>query len=167
MFHFQTKNNWYTELRYNYEEARTLSLFAGRTIEGGNKVTYTLIPMAGFSTGNFTGVSIGANTEAEWGNFYLSAQSQYSIATKKNISGFFFNWSELGYSISDYVYAGLAMQYTHQEREGYLEPGVVAGLSFKKISIPVYVFNPLSKGCYFIVGLNYEYSLSKKNKQKR
>jgi len=165
MFHFQTKNNWYTELRYNYEEAETISLFAGKTFEGGNKLTYTLTPMTGFSSGRFTGVSIGANTEAEWKNFYLSAQSQYSIATKNNIPSFFFNWSEVGYNISDHVYAGVAMQYTHQEKAGYFEPGLVAGISFKKVSVPVYVFNPFSKGCYFILGLNYEYNLSKKTKQ--
>jgi hypothetical protein len=164
MFHLQTKNNWYTELRYNYEDAETVSLFAGKTIEGGNKITYTLTPMAGFSIGLFTGVSAGINTEAEWGSFYLSAQSQYSIATKKDISSFFFNWSELGYSISDHVFAGVAMQYTHQEKEGFFEPGLVAGINLKKVSFPIYLFNPFNRSYYFIIGLNYEYNLSRKNK---
>jgi hypothetical protein len=164
MVHFQAKNNWYGELRYNYEDAQTLSLFGGRTISGGNSLTWSFTPMAGYSIGKFTGVSAGVNNEAEWNDFYFSAQSQYSKATKTEISSFFFNWSEAGYAFSDYFYSGIAMQYTRQLKKGYLEPGIVAGLCFRNFSLPFYVFNPLKSDCYFVLGLNYEYNLKKKSK---
>jgi hypothetical protein len=93
------------------------------------------------------------------------AQSQYSIATKKTATDFFFNWSELGYNISERVFGGLAMQYTRQDNENFVEPGFVVGMNFKNVSFPVYVFSPFRSGCYFVVGLNYEYSFKKKNKQ--
>jgi hypothetical protein len=59
MVHFQTKNNWYGELRYNYEDAQTLSVFGGKTITGGKSLAWSFTPMVGYSTGNFTGVSAG------------------------------------------------------------------------------------------------------------
>jgi hypothetical protein len=164
MVHFQTKNNWYGELRYNYEDAQTLSLFGGKTLTGGKSLTWSITPMAGYSTGKFTGVSAGINNEIEWKDFYFSAQSQYSMATKKDIANFFFNWSEAGYSFSDYFYSGIAMQFTRQKQKGYLEPGIVSGLCFRNFSLPFYVFNPLRNDCYFVLGLNYEYNLKKKYK---
>jgi hypothetical protein len=162
MFHLQTKNNWYTELRYNYEDAQTVSLFTGKSFEGGNTLEYSLIPMIGLSTGRFTGASVGLNTDASWKSFNLCSQSQYSIAMKKNTPDFFFNWSELTFSISKNAFAGLSMQYTLQEKEQTIEPGIVAGINFKSISFPVYVFNPFRTDHYFVVGLNYEYNLGKK-----
>jgi hypothetical protein len=164
MVHFQTKNNWYGELRYNYEDAQTLSFFGGKTLNGGKSLTWSFTPMAGYSTGKFTGVSAGINNDAEWKDFYFSAQSQYSVATKKDIANFFFNWSEAGYSFSDNFYSGIAMQYTRQQQKGYLEPGIVSGLCFRNFSLPFYVFNPLKSDCYFVLGLNYEYNLKKKSK---
>lgn len=158
--HIQTAKNWYGELRYNYEDAKTLSLYVGKTIadsSGVNKIT----PMIGFSTGRFTGISFAFNGEAEWKNFSFASQTQYSVATKKNTESFFFSWSEMEYNFGDHFYAGLAMQYTRQSGETDFEPGFLTGLSFKKISFPFYIFSPFRSGRYFILGVNYEFSLKK------
>jgi hypothetical protein len=53
--------------------------------------------MAGYCIGKFTGLSLATNAEVEWKDFYLSTQTQYSLATKKDIANFFFSWSEAGY----------------------------------------------------------------------
>jgi hypothetical protein len=162
MFHFETGNKWYTELRYNYEDANTVSLFAGKSMSAGNDFSFTVTPMAGYSVGRFTGVSLAANVDVEWKDFYVSTQSQYSLGTRKDVTSFFFNWSEIGYSISDRVFAGVAMQYTLQEGLKSFEPGLLAGLSFKNISFPVYAFSPFNAERYFVIGLNYEYNFKKK-----
>jgi hypothetical protein len=172
VFHLQSVNNWYAELRYNYEDAKTLSLYGGKIFSGGNNLAYNITPMAGFSTGRFTGVSFAVNADIEWKNFFFSSQTQYSIAIKKNDSitikksaeNFFFSWSELGYTISDHFFAGLAMQYTKQGSENDFEPGFLAGLSFKNLSFPFYVFSPFRQERYFVLGVNYEFSLKKRKK---
>ena len=162
--HYQSKNGIYTELRYNYEDVQTLSLYGGKYFAGGNDLQFSITPMAGFSTGRFTGLSVAANTEADWKSFYFSSQTQYSMATKKSMSNFFFTWSELGYNLTRHFFAGLAMQYTRHTGQDDFEPGVLAGLNLKNISFPVYVFSPFRPACYFVLGLNYEYNLKKKNK---
>jgi hypothetical protein len=170
LLHIQSANNWYGELRYNYEDAETFSLYGGKTFSGGNNLEYSITPMAGYSTGRFNGLSFAFNTEVEWKAFYFSSQTQYSIATKKNDSlsvkksaeNFFFSWSELGYTIGDHFFTGVSIQYTRQAGETIFEPGLLAGLNFKKLSFPFYVFSPFHRGRYFILGVNYEFSLKNK-----
>ncbi len=163
MIHFETKNNWYAELRYNYEELRTMSFFAGKSITGGDGLQFSLTPLAGFSAGRFTGVSLAANAQVDWKKLYLSSQTQYSMATKKNIKNFFFSWTELGYNISQHFFSGLAAQFTRTKGQNDLQPGILTGLSFKDLSVPFYVFSPFQSGRYYIVGLNFEYRLKKRN----
>jgi hypothetical protein len=161
MIHIETNNNWYAEVRYNYEDAETLSFFGGKTFSGGKSLEYSVTPMTGVSVGNFTGVSFATNAEVDWKNFYMASQTQYSIATKKNLSNFFFSWSELGYNITDNFFGGLALQYTLQQGMNDTEPGLFAGVNFKSVSIPFYVFSPFQAGRYFVLGLNYEYNFKK------
>jgi hypothetical protein len=162
VYHVQSGNNWYGELRYNYEDANTLSVYGGKTIDWGSTVQFSITPLLGFSTGQFTGVSLAANSEISWKQFYISSQSQYSKGINKSSASFLFNWSELGYTISPHLFSGFSMQYTRQSGKTSIEPGVMAGLTFNALSIPFYVFSPFRQGQYFILGINYEYSFKKK-----
>ncbi len=161
VFHFQTNNNWYAELRYNYEEVRTTSFYAGKTITGGDALGYSITPLIGYAVGQFRGLSFAVNAEAEWKSLFMSSQSQYSVSNRTCAESFFFTWSEAGYSLSDYFFTGLALQYTRLSNESYLEPGFFAGLDFKNFSFPCYVFDPFQQP-YFVIGLNYEINFKKK-----
>jgi hypothetical protein len=162
MIHIETKSNWYAEMRYNYEEAETISIYGGKTLGNDGEFHYHITPMAGLSAGRFTGASFAANAEVDWNFFYFSSQSQFSKALKKDNVDFFFSWSEIGYNISTNVFAGLSMQYTRQLGKDEAEPGFMAGINFKNVSVPFYVFNPFNSGCYFVLGLNYEYNLKRR-----
>jgi hypothetical protein len=162
VYHIQSANKWYGELRYNYEDVQTLSVYAGKTINASKTVECSITPMLGFSTGRFTGVSLAANSEITWKQFYISSQSQYSIGIKKESESFLFNWSELAYNITPRFYTGLSMQYTRQSRQTDIEPGLLAGITFNTVSIPIYVFSPFRQNQYFILGINYEYNFKKK-----
>jgi hypothetical protein len=161
VLHYETKKGMYAELRYNYEDAKTFSVFGGKIISGKSNV-FSVTPMIGFSVGQFTGVSVAANTEADLNKFFISSETQFSIGTKKGISNFLFNWSEIGYTVFPNLFVGLSFQYTLQDGAGDPEPGLMAGLSFKNFSIPVYVFNPFKKDQFIVLGLNYEYQLKKR-----
>ncbi len=171
IIYLQSPGNFYGELRYNYEEAKTISLFAGKSFTGGGNFEYKLTPMAGYSTGRFKGVSLAINAEGEWKNFFISSQTQYSIATmktdslmvKKNADDFFFSWSETGYGFGEHFFAGLSVQYTRQAGDNIIEPGLLTGLNFQNLSFPFYVFNPFNSNRYFVAGVNYDFSFKKKN----
>jgi hypothetical protein len=140
--HYQSASGVYAELRYNYEDSKTISLYGGRTFTANRGIEISCTPMIGFSAGNFNGVSLAANTELEWKKWYLSSQMQYSLSLLNTGTDFYFCWSEAGYSISRNFFGGLAFQFTRQERNSDFQPGLLAGLCFGNVSIPLYLFSP-------------------------
>lgn len=162
MIHFETNKNWYAELRYNYEDDQTISFFGGKSFKGGNDFEYTITPLVGFSVGNFTGVSLANNIESSWHKFYLSSQTQFSVATKATAQNFFFTWSEIGYTITKHFFSGLAVQYTIEKLLQSFEPGVVVGLEAGNFSFPLYIFSPFKSDRYVVAGVNYQFNIKRK-----
>ena len=162
MLHIQSSKNWYAEMRYNYDDANTFSMYGGKTISGGKMINYSITPMLGFSVGNFRSVAVANKTELEYEKLFVSVEAQYNQALNKDQSSFFFTWSEAGLNFSKWFFAGLAVQYTVQREARDFEPGVITGVSFKNISIPFYVFSPFRNNSYLVLGVNYEYNLKKK-----
>lgn len=168
--YFKTARNWYAEARYNYEDIETFSLYLGKSFTGDNNLSYTFTPLIGAAIGRFRGVSTGLNVDLEYGKFFFSAQSQYSMATDKGKGNedFFYSWSEAGYQPLDWFYAGATFQQTFTAYEKLLEPGVFFGFSFGRYSIPVYAFDLLNNQRYFIIGITVSWQGTKKagsNKQ--
>jgi len=166
VFHYETAGGMYTEIRYNYEALQTFSVYGGWTFKGGDNFKFSTTPMLVISAGEFSGVSVANNSEAEWNNIFSACQSQYSVGVKGRDSDFFFNWSELGYSFADFFYAGLAVQYTRERYGQITDPGFFAGVNFKNISIPVYVFNPFSGSEFYILGVNVNYIINNKKQDR-
>jgi hypothetical protein len=162
--HFQTSRNWYAEARYNYEDIETFSLYLGKSFSGEKNLGYTLTPIVGASIGRFRGVSMGLNMDVEYGKFFFSAQSQYSLATDKGKGSddFFYSWSEAGFQPVEWFYAGASFQQTYMANEKLLDPGALIGFSFGRYSIPLYGFNLLNEQRYFIIGLTVSWQGTKK-----
>ena len=119
--HYQTKKGLYTEGRYNYDDVNTFSLYAGKTISGGNKIEYTVIPMLGFSVGDFQSIAAATKMEFSYRKLFMSAEIQYNHALRNEETSFFFTWPEIGIDISDYFFTGMAAQYTVQGIASNLE----------------------------------------------
>lgn len=167
ILHYQSHKGLYAEFRYNYEEAKTASVFLGKTFESsGKKNEYTWTPMIGFSAGIFKGASLALNAEIGWKRCYISSQMQYSHSFTDREQHFYFNWSEAGYEFSERIFTGIAMQYTLQAGAHDFQPGLLAGLNIGNFSIPLYLFRPFSRNHSIILGLNYEYRLKPKRKTK-
>jgi hypothetical protein len=162
VFHYETGEGMYTEIRYNYEALQTFSVYGGWTFKGGKDFQFSSTPMLGVSAGKFSGVSLANNTEAEWSKFYFSSQSQYSFGVNGRNKNFFFNWSELGFVFSDMFYTGIALQYTRERECQAADPGFVAGLNIMNVSFPLYVFRPFSGYEFYILGVNINYTIRNK-----
>jgi hypothetical protein len=156
--HHLGKKRWYTEMRYNYEETNSVSVYIGKSFCGKGDFDYTVTPMLGIVFGNFKGGSLALNMELEHNKVSASMQTQYTINTSEVNKSFFFNWAELEYHLAKWLYAGLSTQLTKgYKRNLTTEYGVVAGLVIKKLSIPVYIFNPLGDKKNYIIGINAEW----------
>ena len=162
---FQNEKKWYAEGRYNYEETETFSLYIGKTFAKQSTLSYSLTPMLGGAFGNFNGISAGINAYFDYHRFYLSIQSQYSHSTDHRIDNFFYNWSEVAYQPTKWLYGGISIQHTRLYRtETVVEPGILVGFSFRNLSVPLYSFAPFKSTRYFMIGLaiEWERSLQKK-----
>lgn len=162
--HVQTARNWYAEARYNYEDTETFSFYLGRSFSGEKNLSYTFTPIIGAAMGRFKGISTGLNIDMEYGKFFFSAQSQYSLATErgKGSDDFFYSWSEAGFQPLHWLYAGASFQQTYMANEKLLEPGALIGFSFGRFSIPIYGFDLAHEQRYFIIGLTVSWQGAKK-----
>ncbi|HMI79187.1 MAG TPA: hypothetical protein VK484_10345 [Ferruginibacter sp.] len=156
--HHTGKKGMYTEMRYNYEDLRTASVYIGKNFSKEAAVSYVFTPMLGVVMGNFNGGSLALKTELEYKDLFLSMESQYTVSKDGTENNFFFNWSELGYQPLKWFYTGITFQGTKSYKTKFIaEQGFFAGFVIKNFSIPVYVFNPFHPGKNFIVGVNVEW----------
>jgi hypothetical protein len=156
----QNASNWHAEVRYNYEEKRTFSFYVGRVYEREEATfSYSIIPIFGGVVGRFKGGSGGLHIDMAYKNFYFLSQSQYTFSVKEETESFCFTWSELGYELSPWLHAGAAAQLTYypQTGEKILHPGLVVGFSYKRWTLPLYVFNPLKNDMNFVCSIIWEW----------
>ena len=155
--HFEDKKGWHAEARYNYEALKTLSFHFGKSFSHDGLFPWSATPIVGFAVGDLKGVAAGTNLDVEFNNFFLSSQPEFVVAFDNANENFFYNWSELGYTIRKWIYAGFTMQQTVAGSGNQTEKGIIIGFNIKKFTIPVYFFNPMKPDKYFILGINWEW----------
>jgi hypothetical protein len=156
--HHTGKRGLRTEIRYNYEASKTASVYLGKSFSKDGPLSFDLTPMAGLVFGEYTGGSLALNSECSYKKFFFSTQAQYTINRHSRSDNFFFNWSELGFQPVHWFYAGLSSQYTRlHDTPGLGEWGFMFGVTIRKLTIPVYLFNPGSAQRNYIVGINVEW----------
>lgn len=152
--YYRAANGWYGQLRYNYEEDRTLSLFAGKELLQPNKSQASITPQLGVLAGRFSGISAGLQAEARLGLLWVCSEPQYA-ASFDGGGNFFYHWTEVGFQPARFFYTGFALQQTKATASGLLtEPGMVIGFAVNKLELPVYYFRPAKGPGYFVFGLH-------------
>ncbi|MCW3118863.1 MAG: hypothetical protein JWM28_2945 [Chitinophagaceae bacterium] len=165
LVHHTTKKNLYTELRYNYEDLNTVSVYVGKTLFIKGNSDFSFSPMAGLVMGKYTGGSLAMNTDFEYKKIFFSSQAQYTISNDDKANSFFYNWSELLYYTRPWFFTGITIQQTWLcEIKMKTVTGLLAGFKKNKWSIPVYLFRPLDREKYVVIGINIEWEQNKKNR---
>jgi hypothetical protein len=158
VMHIENKTGWHSEVRYNYEEVKTFSLYAGKSFSYSGFLSGSVTPMLGALMGNLKGGSAAVNIDVECKKFFLSSLPEFVVAMDGVNRNFFYNWSELGYNIRNWIYAGISLQQTLTSQDTETQTGVMTGFRIKKFTVPVYFFNPLKQTQYFILGINWEWN---------
>ena len=153
---YQSRKGWYFEGRYNYEEAKTVSIYAGKTFEHQSTFSYAITPLVGIVTGKFNGAAVAENATIEYKKFMFSIQSQYTFSIENRAQNFIYGWADLSYLLFPGFSAGLSLQQTKPYREKVQsEKGFFLKAEFGKWEFPLYVFNVKSNERQIILGLNY------------
>lgn len=156
--YYQTAGNWYVEGRYNYEALKTMSVYAGKVFEKKSALSFSASPVIGAVIGQFNGGSIGINNELDYKKLLFSSQLQYTFSIEDRTDNFFYSWSDLSYQAINNIYAGFSVQQTSIYRlQRKLEKGFFVKALVNKWTLPFYIFSPVSKERYFVLGITHDW----------
>ena len=134
-------NALHVEGRYNYEALHDTSVFLGwHFVFGDDKAGLDVTPMAGYVTGGTNGPAPAILLDARLGRFQLSNECEYVFP--KDEAGFFYDRSDLIYSFSASMFAGLVGEHTLSASEREFVTGLLVGASSSRFEATFYLFSP-------------------------
>jgi len=145
------------EVRYNYEDDRTASAFAGWRFAANGEVELEVLPMLGIVFGNTNGVAPGLELSALFRKFDFYSESEYvfDFSTKEN--NFLYTWGELAINIKSFR-TGLSWQRTVLYHTDYdIQHGVLAEYTFGRLTTGAYYFNPFSNADFVVISLGIDF----------
>ena len=140
---FSANRTWlHLEARYNYENLRTGSLWAGYNFAAGKKLVLDVTPMIGGVFGRTTGIAPGCEASLTYKELQLSISNEYVFDTTHKSGNFYDTWPQLTYSPSSWFRVGLVAQRTRAFQTSLdVQRGFLVGVSHKKWESTIYVFN--------------------------
>jgi hypothetical protein len=142
------------ETRFNYEALDTASAWLGWNFSGGDKLTWEVTPMLGGVFGDTTGIAPGYKGSLAWSKLELYSEGEYLLDTGTTADSFFYNWSELTLAPAEWFRFGLVTQRTRvYKTDREIQRGLLAGFSFKQLTLTGYVFNPDENKPTFVLGV--------------
>ena len=141
---FTADRGWlHLEARYNYEALDSGSAWVGYNFSGGDTVAWEFTPMLGGVFGDLTGIAPGYKGSLSWWKLGLYSEGESVFDTGNSSDSFFYNWSELTLAPVEWFRFGLVTQRTRvYQTDRDIQRGVLAGFSFKKVTLTGYVLNP-------------------------
>ena len=141
---FTADRGWlHLEARYNYEAIDTGSAWVGYNFSGSEKLEWDLTPMLGGVFGDTTGIAPGYKGSLSWKKLELYSEGEYVFDTGNSSDSFFYNWSELTIAPVEWFRFGLVTQRTRvYKTDREIQRGLLAGFSFKNVTLTGHVFNP-------------------------
>lgn len=142
------------EGRYNYEDLRTGSLFAGWNFEFGSEVEATLTPMMGFAFGRTRGLVPALEAEVLYDILGFSFEGEYLLDPEDSDANFFYAWTELYVSPTDWLFAGLVVQRMKViASEVEVSRGLLVGGGQGPVSATLYLFDVTESESFIVLGI--------------
>ena len=132
------------EVRYNYEDLKTGSFWAGWNLGFGDALRLDATLMAGGVVGDtIKGAAPGYRLTVSWKSLELYSEGEYVVDVNDSSNDFLYNWAQLGYSPLEWLTVGVASQRTRAYQTGLdVQRGPFISLSMHGVTASVYVFNP-------------------------
>jgi len=152
------RNHLHLEARYNYEDFQTFSAWGGYNLFGGDKLEYFITPMTGVAFGNTSGFLFGAEMTLTLGGFELYNESEYLAGFESKEDNFFYAWTDLTYSPTDWLWFGLSSQITKEyQSETEFRTGIILGGGYKNFELSGYYFEGWSGPAYLMFALSFSF----------
>ena len=130
------------EVRYNYEDLRTASVWVGYTFEGGSTLSWELTPMLGGVFGATNGTAPGFKGSLTWWKLDFYTEGEYVFDAGDSSDSYFYNWSELGVTPVDGLRCGMVTQRTRVYEMGrYIQRGPFVGVAYRSLEATAYLLD--------------------------
>ena len=137
------RNRLHLEARYDSENLRTGSVWAGYNFIAGKTLVVDVTPMIGGVLGRTTGIAPGCEASLTYKKVQLSLSNEYVFDTTHKPGSFYYAWLELTYSLTNWFRVGAVAEHTKAFRTSVaVQRGLLVGVSHKKWEFTTYVFNP-------------------------
>lgn len=152
-------HNWlHLEARYNYENQRTGSLWAGYNFTAGKTLQLAVTPMIGGVFGATNGIAPGCEFSLTYKKIEFSSSNEYVFDTTDKAGNFFYSWPELTYSPVSWLRVGGVAQHTKAFHTGLdTQRGFLVGVSVKKVEFTTYVFDPELSAPTVVLEMGYSF----------
>ena len=152
---FTADRGWlHLEARYNYEAVEAGSAWLGYNFSGGTRLAWEITPMIGGVFGDTTGIAPGYKGVLGWWKLELYSEGEYVFDAGSSSDNFFYNWSELTLAPVEHVHFGLVTERTRAyQTDRDIQRGVLAGVSFKRVDVTGYVFDPDDDHSTFVLAV--------------
>ncbi len=156
---FTADCDWlHLEARYNYEALHSGSVWFGYNLGGGETLAWEFAPMLGLVFGSTTGVAPGYEATLTWRKLQLYSEGEYVIDTAGSTGTYFYNWSELTLAPAEWIRFGVVAQRTRAyQTDRDIQRGLLVGLSYKRLELTGYVFNPDQSNATVLIALRVNF----------
>ena len=152
------KNKLHLEARYNYEDLETFSGWVGYNFIGGKNFEYTITPMVGGVVGLSNGIAPGLEFSFTYKKFELYSESEYIFDVESAENNFFYSWTDLTYSPTDWLSVGLSGQRTRlYQTDLDIQRGLLVGGTYKSFGLRGYVYNLGYDDPFVLIGLSVSF----------
>jgi hypothetical protein len=157
---FTADHRWlHLEARYNYEDFRTGSLWAGYNFSWGKTWQFEVTPMIGGVFGRANGIAPGCEASVGWKILEFSIDNEYVFDTNSKTGNFYYSWPQFTITPVKWFRFGAVAQHTAVfETKLNVQQGFFVGFhrklrDHKKIEFTTYVFDPGSSSASAVLEL--------------
>jgi hypothetical protein len=151
-------NRLHLEFRYNYEDLETASVFGGYSFQTGDVLELNVTPVVGLVLGNSDGIAPGALLDLGYKKLSISNEFEYFLSFEEKESNFFYAWSEIVYSLKDWIWFGIAGQRTRAfESDLEIQRGFLLGFGYNNFELSGYVMNPGLDDSFGLITVGYTF----------
>jgi len=149
---------FHSEVRYNYEDLQTVSVFGGYRFNTGQNFTIEVTPIIGLAAGNTDGFITGLLLNLTWKKFDFYSESEYVMNFEGKENNYFYTWSELGITPFYNFRTGISGNRTKLIHSVLVfQRGIFAQYTFRKLAAGVHYFNPHSSNGFVLLSFDYEF----------
>jgi len=136
------RGHLHLEGRYNYESAKTGSIFAGWNFSAGTTCLFEATAMGAVIFGDVRGAAPAYRMTLEYKRFDLYTEGEYVFDSEGSEGDFFYAWTEVSYRPVDWFRVGLIGQRTRLYETGLdIQRGILLGFTKGNMDFTGYVLN--------------------------